>query len=367
VKPASAGRYTPPEPAMRLRVPSSDGVQLNVEIHGSPAARGPAVVLIHGNTCSTSFWAPVIRALREDLRIVVYDQRGHGGSDIPDRSGYSVEALASDLAAVLEQTLPAAGKAVLAGHSMGGIAIMAAASRNDVIGRVSGALLASTGCADLIAEALVVPFGGFVPPLAAAVQHWMLTSAAPLEPFFPLSRTVLSYLTLGPDASAEVAAVNAAVIQACDRQTRAAWGEVLSTVDVTEGVRRLDVPVHVLVGSADRLTPPAHARRIAELLPRCEGLTQLPRIGHMTPLEAPEEVAELIRKLAAGSAPGQRPASLAGRSRNLRLAGASRPSLLSCAHRYGAAARLGPADRASSSASPRLMPLVSTPRSGTAS
>ena len=172
MKPASAGRYTPPEPAMRLRVPSSDGVQLNVEIHGSPAARGPAVVLIHGNTCSTSFWAPVIRALREDLRIVVYDQRGHGGSDIPDRSGYSVEALASDLAAVLEQTLPAAGKAVLAGHSMGGIAIMAAASRNDVIGRVSGALLASTGCADLIAEALVVPFGGFVPPLAAAVQHW---------------------------------------------------------------------------------------------------------------------------------------------------------------------------------------------------
>jgi len=302
---------------------SRDGVQLNVEMHGPQDTREPTVVLIHGNTCSIPFWAPVIRALRGELRIVVYDQRGHGGSDAPGRSGYSAGALADDLAAVLEQTLPAGGKAVLAGHSMGGTAIMAAASRNDVISRVSGALLASTACADLITEALIVPFGGMVPPFAAAAQHWLLTSAAPLEPFFPLSRAVLSYLTLGPDASAEVAAVNAAIIQACDRRTRAAWGQVLATLDVTDGVRHLDVPTHVLVGSADRLTPPAHASRIAGLLPRCEGLTQLPRIGHMTPLEAPEVVAGLIRKLAAERGQVGRPASLVRRSRDLWLAIAS--------------------------------------------
>ena len=312
--------FTPPAAARRMWVTSRDGVQLNVEAHGPQDTREPTVVLIHGNTCSIPFWAPVIRALRDELRIVVYDQRGHGGSDAPGRGGYSADALVDDLAAVLEQALPAGGKAVLAGHSMGGTAIMAAASRSDVISRVSGALLASTACADLITEALIVPFGGMVPPFAAAAQHWLLTSAAPLEPFFPLSRAVLSYLTLGPDASAEVAAVNAAVIQACDRRTRAAWGQVLATLDVTDGVRLLDVPTHVLVGSADRLTPPAHASRIAELLPRCEGLTQLPRIGHMTPLEAPEVVAELIRKLAAERGQAGRPASLVRRSRDLWLA-----------------------------------------------
>jgi hypothetical protein len=77
------------------------------------------------------------------------------------------------------------------------------------------------------------------------------------------------------------------------------------------------------VGSADRLTPPAHASRIAGLLPRCEGLTELPRIGHMTPLEAPEVVAELIRKLAAERGQVGRPASLVRRSRDLWLAIAS--------------------------------------------
>jgi pimeloyl-ACP methyl ester carboxylesterase len=319
MNPTHLGRFTPPAAASRLWATSRDGVRLNVEIHGRQDPGVPTAVLIHGNTCSIPFWAPVIRALRGELRIVAYDQRGHGASDSPDRDGYSTEALADDLAAVLEEVLPAGRKAVLAGHSMGGMAIMAAAPRPDVLGRVSGALLASTGCADLINEALIVPFGGFIPPLAVAAQRWMLTSAAPLEPFLPVTRTLVSYLTLGPDASAEVTAVNAAIIEACDRRTRAAWGQVLAAMDVTEGARRLDVPAHVLVGSADRLTPVAHARRLTGLLPRCQGLTELPRIGHMTPLEAPEAVAELIRKLAAGSGPAALPRRRSGDLRAARL------------------------------------------------
>jgi pimeloyl-ACP methyl ester carboxylesterase len=305
----TSGPFTPPEAAIRMQVTTRDGLRLNAEAHGPQGSGVPSVVLIHGNTCSIPFWAPVIRALRGDLRIVVYDQRGHGGSDIPGDGGYSADALAGDLAAVLEQTIPAGEQAVLAGHSMGGMAIMAAARHESVISRVSGALLASTGCADLIAGALIIPFGGFVPPFAVALQQWLLTSAAPLGPVTPLSRTALRYLTLGPRASAEAEAANADIIQASDRRARAAWGHVLATLDVTDGARQLDVPAHVLVGTADLLTPPAQARRLARLLPRCEGVTELAGIGHMTPLEAPLAVAELIRKLVAGSGPEQ-PASL---------------------------------------------------------
>jgi len=73
--------FAPPIPEARLRVPSADGTQLNVEVHGPSGA--PTVVLIHGWTCKIAFWAPVISALRSsapDLRIVAYDQRGHGAS-----------------------------------------------------------------------------------------------------------------------------------------------------------------------------------------------------------------------------------------------------------------------------------------------
>ena len=73
---------------------------------------------------------------------------------------------------------------------------------------------------------------------------------------------------------------------------------------MTAGARSLDVPAHVLVGTADRLTPPAQSRRLARLLPRLEGVTELAGIGHMTPLEAPDVVAGLIRKLALAAGAG---------------------------------------------------------------
>jgi pimeloyl-ACP methyl ester carboxylesterase len=296
--PASGAALVPPEPASSAWVTSRDGVRLYVETHGPPAGAAPTVVLIHGWTCSIPFWAPVIHALRDDLRVVAYDLRGHGQSDPAGTGGCSSEALADDLEAVLDHALPPGQQAVLAGHSMGGMAIMAAAPRASVLNRAGGVLLASTGAANLVADALTIPFGAFVPAVVT-LQHWLLTSAAPLGPFSHLTRLMLGYLTLGPGAPAELEAANADIIQACDRRARSAWGHVLAGLDVTDGARQLDVPAHVLVGSADRLTPPVHARRLARLLPQLAGLTELPRIGHMTPLEAPGVVSELIRKLAA--------------------------------------------------------------------
>ncbi|HEY8046989.1 MAG TPA: alpha/beta hydrolase [Streptosporangiaceae bacterium] len=296
--PAAGADLVPPEPVSSIWATSRDGARLHVEIHGRPAGAAPAVVLVHGWTCSIPFWAPVIRALRDSFRVIAYDLRGHGLSDHGEAGGSSVRALADDLDAVLDQTVPPGQQAVLAGHSMGGMAIMAAAPRETVLSRVGGALLASTGASNLIADALAVPFGAFIPPFVM-LQHWLLTSATPLGPFSQLTRPMLGYLTLGPDAPAELATANADIIQACDRRARGAWGRVLADLDVADGARRLDVPVQVLVGSADRLTPPGHARRLARLLPQLAGLTELPRVGHMTPLEAPGMMSDLIRKLAA--------------------------------------------------------------------
>lgn len=59
------------------------------------------------------------------------------------------------------------------------------------------------------------------------------------------------------------------------------------------------VPTAVLVGTADRMTPPVHARALVAALPNCVGITELPGLGHMTPVEAPELVSARIRELAA--------------------------------------------------------------------
>jgi pimeloyl-ACP methyl ester carboxylesterase len=72
---------------------------------------------------------------------------------------------------------------------------------------------------------------------------------------------------------------------------------VLSELDVSALAARLDVPTSVVFGTKDRLTPAAaHAQAIADTLPRFEGLTTLPGLGHMTPMEAPDAVVSLIRQ-----------------------------------------------------------------------
>ena len=292
--------FVPPAPGHQMMVTAPDGVRLNVEIHGPDGPGVPTVVLIHGWTCSIPFWAPVIEALAGELRVVGYDQRGHGSSDIPAAGQYSSEVLGQDLEAVLDGVLAEGQQAVLAGHSMGGMTVMAGALRESVISRTSGVLLASTGYARLNAEALVVPLTRSAPRLSAALHSLLLASPAPMGSPNPVSRAMLRYMTLGPGASKDLAARNAAIIHACGRRPRSAWGRVLARLDLTEAVSRLDVPTQVLVGSADRLTPPVHAHRIAGRLPRCVGVTELPGVGHMTPLETPHVVAGLIRELTTG-------------------------------------------------------------------
>lgn len=296
--------FAPPEPTARLRVPSADGTQLNVEVHGPDGA--PTVVLIHGWTCNTSFWAPVIRALlagAPGLRVVAYDQRGHGTSEAPGKGRYSVPILVEDLAAVLDATLPGGERAVLAGHSMGGMTIMAAAGTEAVLARVGGAVLCSTGFQHLPGSSSVVPGFRRLPRANKAVHRFLLSSSLPIGPVTPVSRAMLSHTALGPKTDKGLRNVNARMIAACLPKPRAAWGRVLSELDVSSLVTRLDVPTSVVFGTKDRLTPAAaHAQAIAAALPRFEGMTSLAGLGHMTPMEAPDAVVTVIRQRVAAMA-----------------------------------------------------------------
>jgi pimeloyl-ACP methyl ester carboxylesterase len=290
--------YSPPEPHTRLRPRSIGGVHLNVEIHGPGPDDAPTVVLIHGWTCSIPFWAPVISSLRQDLRVVAYDLRGHGASDVPGRGLYSVQALVDDLGTVLDATLPPGQQATLVGHSMGGMTVMAAALNGQVLERTRNVLLASTGFTELAAAARLFPFAARSPKWGARATRTLMSSRLPLGPVTPLGRSMLKYGTLGPKSSKQLAQYNAQIVHACGSRSRASWGHVLDGIELGDAIGHLAVPTAVLVGTADRLTPPAQARRIAEMLPKCEGLTELSGIGHMTPLEVPDVVADLIRTLA---------------------------------------------------------------------
>ncbi|MFH7597541.1 alpha/beta hydrolase [Streptomyces racemochromogenes] len=287
----TAGRYAPPAAARELVAVSADGSRLHVEVHGPEGA--PAVVLSHGWTCSTAFWAAQIRELAGDHRVIAYDQRGHGRS--PAAAAYSTTALADDLVAVLEATLAPGERAVVAGHSMGGMTVMAAAGRPRFAEHAAAVLLCSTGSSRLVAEATVLPLR---PGRARTrMTRGLLGSPAPLGPVTPATRAVLKYATMGPGSAPERVDACARIVHACPAGVRRSWSHVLAGLDLDEGVARLAVPTAVIVGRDDRLTPVVHARGLAAALPHCVGLTELTGIGHMTPIEAPEAVSSALREL----------------------------------------------------------------------
>ncbi|MFI5667206.1 alpha/beta fold hydrolase [Streptomyces sp. NPDC051704] len=287
----TSGRYAPPAARRELVAVSADGARLHVEEHGDEGA--PAVVLAHGWTCSTAFWAAQIRELARDHRVIAYDQRGHGRS--PAASRYGTDALADDLVAVLGATLAPGERAVVAGHSMGGMTIMAAAGRPEFAEHAAAALLCSTGSARLVAEALVVPLrpGRVRTRITGAV----LGARAPLGPVTPVAKRVLKYATMGPGSAPDQVEACARIVHACPTGVRHAWSEVLAGLDLEANLAELTVPTAVIGGKNDRLTPIVHARGLAAALPHCVGLTELTGMGHMTPIEAPEAVTDAVREL----------------------------------------------------------------------
>lgn len=263
-------------------------------------------MLAHGWTENRTYWIHQIRTLsRAGVRVVAYDHRGHGDSAAASGGDYSIDRFGEDLEAVLATCGGGPGRTLVAGHSLGGMAIAAWAEHHDVRARIGAAALLNTGVGDLIAESLLVP----LPPIAKALNRTiavrgLLGSRAPLPRFSsPVSHALIRYTAFGPSASPAQIAFYERMLIASPPDARADIGIALSALELWDALPRLTVPTVVLAGEKDRLTPPSHARRIAEMLPQLEKLVVLADTGHMAPLERPEEVNRLLLELAQKLAP----------------------------------------------------------------
>ena len=295
--PEGAALTNPPE-GRQLAISSADGTAMHAEVFGPEDAA--TVVLVHGWTENLEYWTYQIQALAErGLRVVAFDLRGHGDSAPAVERDYSIERFGEDFGAVLEATVRHGRRSVVAGHSLGAMAIAAWARDNEVEQRIGAAALINTGVGDLIAEQLLVP----LPRVAQAVNrtlavHGFLGSRAPLPRFStPLTAALIRYIAFGPTASPAQVAFFERMLINCPPDVRASVGIALSELELNDALPRLTVPTTVIAGENDRLTPPSHARRIADKLPQLERLIVLEDTGHMAPLERPEVVSDALEEL----------------------------------------------------------------------
>jgi pimeloyl-ACP methyl ester carboxylesterase len=294
-KPAATPRVAP------VRLP--DGVQLHTILHDCTGTDPLTVVFVHGWTLDHRLWrrqvADLVRRLGTPVRLLAFDLRGHGRSSPTRRGGATIEQLGDDLAAVLRERAPS-GRVILVGHSLGGMAVMEYAHRHpaEFMHRVAGVVLVSTS-----AQGSSRTSYGLHPGVAWLVRMietrgaGLLARSGPWplhRPLMPLLSPGVRWLVFGPHADEDAISFAATMVGGA---SLTAIGGFRPSVAVHDRIAALaamrDLPVAVLVGSADRLTPPSCAEAIAAALPNavlrvCEGA------GHMLPIERPDDVTDAI-------------------------------------------------------------------------
>ena len=294
-----------------LVVHSADGTRLHTEVFGP--ANGYPIVLAHGITCSLRAWHEQITNLSRDFRVIAYDHRGHGRSAVPPPSAYSLDHLAADLDAVLAAALRPGERAVVAGHSMGGIAISAWSDRfrHRVSERVDAVALINTTHGNLLDKIQLLRVPGMLRATRVAAARTMIRSlgGAPLvRGTQPGSMRFLQMMAVGADADPAISHLLHDIFAATPPAGRGAWARVL--VDelgpkVYIDLSGLTVPALVIGSSKDRLLPMCRARKIAENVPNLLELVEVDG-GHCAMLEHPEVVNRQLRGLVGAVAAAQR-------------------------------------------------------------
>lgn len=244
------------------------------------AGAGMSVVFIHGLAEDGGSWDEVIAGLGGKVTSYAIDFRGHGGTTVGRGAG-SAGQLADDLNAFLEKV---SGPAVCVGFSLGGvIALEAALRRPDLVrmvvavGASSKVGRAAAGFFDERIALLAKDFNAFREALAADTDAQLVSRKDALDTINEKRLRAVG------DGAGYVNAARAML--------------ELAQAPLTDRLREIAVPVHIIQGLDDVFCPVKAAEILREAMPDA-GYSEIPRAGHLIAVDQPALLtAELQRIL----------------------------------------------------------------------
>ncbi len=288
---------------------ADDGVPLHVEVDECPDSP-LTVVFVHGYALNLDCWHFQRAGYRGLVRAVYYDQRSHGRSGRSTEGHATIDQLGRDLARVVEEVVPD-GPVVLVGHSMGGMSILAMAEeRPGLFGdHVVAVCLISTTAGGLDPHQILIPavpskLGSSLSLRTVALLargHRAVDGVRRLG--HSIAMVVTDSYAFGDDVPASYIDFVDSMLSATPFEVIADFFPSFSALDKFETVQTLaEVPVSIVCGTDDRLTPIDHSRHLRDVIPGSR-LLELEGAGHMVIMERHDEVnAELDELLAAARA-----------------------------------------------------------------
>lgn len=258
---------------LKKQIRLSNGVRLNYVELGDP--KGEPLLMLHGYTDSSRSWSLTAPHLSE-YRLLIPDQRGHGGSDAP-ACCYGSTQFADDARLLLDAL--GIQRAAVAGHSLGSmVAISFAADHPERVSRII-----------LIGSTAMVP---------VKRGDWLYESAmalkAPLDPSSQFLREWHPSNQPTPVDPVFAKAVEEEYLKIPLHVWRGVMRE-LASVPVGRHAQDVKAPVLVLSGGKDPLFPEIHHASLLTAFPHAEAQI-FPDLGHNPNWERPDAVASAMKR-----------------------------------------------------------------------
>ncbi len=242
-----------------------DGVRLAYRVDG-PADALP-VVLSNSLGTDLRMWDPQLPALSKHLRVVRYDSRGHGRSDVPP-GPYTIERLGRDLLALLDHL--EIERAYVCGLSLGGMVALWLAAHHPH--RVDRAVFANTAAK------------------IGTAESWNVRIEAVREGGMPAIRDMVvtrflseAFRRRKPDVECWVGDM----LEATPPEGYIASCAALRDADLSEVITTIRVPSLIIASALDEATPPTQSRELHTAILGSK-LVVLDEAAHLSNLEQPD-------------------------------------------------------------------------------